>query len=130
LSSPRIDLVREGVEALDHGDIEALEQLFDPGLQYFSRLAATEGRSYDGHDGLRRYLVDIEDTFSSFEREVIEVHEIGGKVLTRIEVHAVGRGSGLKIDQEIWSVMSFRGDCISRVEVFFEHDEALAAAGD
>jgi ketosteroid isomerase-like protein len=126
----RLELSREATAALNRRDIEALERLCDPGVEFHSRLAASEGRVYVGYEGIRRYLTDIDESFESFERELTEVVEVGDKVVVGHAVRAVGRGSGLRIDQEVWVVNSFAGDRATRVEVFVDRDEALAAAGE
>jgi ketosteroid isomerase-like protein len=129
LPSEREKRVREAIEALFNGDFDTLGGISTSDAAFRSGLAAVEGRTYEGPHGLRQYLADLADTFESFERELVEVTDLDGRVLTRLRVHAVGRDSGFPVDAEYWLVAWFEGELISRVERFDDRDSALAAAG-
>jgi hypothetical protein len=125
--SDREERVREGIRALFEPDFELLARIATNDVTFRSGLAAIEGRTYEGEEGLREYLADLADTFDSFEREVVDVTDLGDRALARLRVHAVGRGSGVVVDAEYWLVAWFEGDLIRWVERFDDRDEAVTA---
>ncbi len=124
----RVEVVRAANEAANQGDLDAGERLLDPDVEIHTRLVGLEGGVYRGLEGNRAYLAALDETFESFERELTEIVEIGERVVAGAHVHAVGRGSGVVVDQDFWSIFEFSGERISRFEVFLDRDEAFAAA--
>jgi hypothetical protein len=72
---------------------------------------------------------------SAFEDQRIEPTEItiaGDKILLLLRSSARGAGSGIEMEIEAWSVLTFDSDgLVTRVESYFRHEEqeARAAAG-
>ena len=116
--------------ALFGGDFAVLPRICTPDVAFKSGLAAIEGRAYEGFEGLRRYIRDLNETFERFDPAFGELSEVGGSVLVPLEVEAVGRGSGVVVQSEYWIVFWFDGDLISRAERFESREEALAAAAE
>ena len=72
------------------------------------------------------------DAFEEQRIEALEFRVAGNKVLARQHTQARGVGSGIKLDQEIWTVWTFDDDLlVTRMESFLPHQEseALEAAG-
>ena len=128
MASARVDVVREVMRALFAGDFEAVERLTTPDVAFRSGLAAIEGRPYEGPDGFRQYVADLADTFESFEPEFLDVSDLGEQVITTLAVHAVGRGSGLVVEEKYWIVFWFEDGLIRRAERFDDRGAAVAAA--
>jgi hypothetical protein len=53
----------------------------------------------------------------------------GGSQLVRLKFHAVGRGSSVPIEQEVWHVFTFRDDKAAGVRGFLNENSAREAAG-
>lgn len=65
-----IALVREGYARFRDGDFALLLEFFlstsSPNVELFSRLGSFNGEPYRGHDGIREWLADIDETFERF----------------------------------------------------------------
>ena len=72
------------------------------------------------------------DAFEEQRIEPLDFRVEGNKVLARQHTQARGVGSGINLDQEIWTVWTFDDDLlVTRMESFLPHEEseALEAAG-
>jgi ketosteroid isomerase-like protein len=87
-----VALVRRLFEAFDRRDRAALVALTDPEIEFFAPTAqlANEGRCYRGHDGLARYLNDVERLWAKLELLPERYRQIGNHVvaLGRVRAHA------------------------------------------
>jgi hypothetical protein len=129
LASRREALLREATRAMDEGDLAALQRITTADIEIGSRLASSlEGRAYKGQTGIRDYLRDLTEAFEVFQREVREVEDVGEQSVATVGLHAVGRGSGMVVDVEVWAVTWHEGERFRRLEIFFDRDEAFAAA--
>jgi ketosteroid isomerase-like protein len=52
----------------------------------------------------------------------------GGSRLVRLQFRAVGRGSSMPIEQQVWHVFTFRGDKVASVRGFLNEATAREAA--
>ena len=93
--------------------------------------AVLEGGSYHGHDGLRRFLVDMSDDWERFDLAADEFRPIGtNRILIMGRVLARGRASGVDVDYQAAWLCYLRGGMVVRVHFYSDRDEALAAAGE
>ena len=125
-----IDLARRGSDALERGDLDAVRPLIRPDAEFHFQLAASEGRFYRGIEGLEQYVRDLEEAFETVERETLTMERVAESVVVvSIRVRAVGRGSGIEIDDVVfWAVMWFEDGLVRRMESFRDRDSAYAAA--
>jgi len=52
--------IQTACEAISRLDGEALVALCDPNVRFESRITAVEDETYDGHQGVRQYMVNLE----------------------------------------------------------------------
>jgi ketosteroid isomerase-like protein len=92
--------------------------------------AGPDGGEYHGIDGLtaawRDFLAAWEDFRITTDR--VMAGEAGVYVLL-IRLNARGKGSGVTIDAEVANVVRMRDGRIARLEMFWDREAALAAAG-
>jgi ketosteroid isomerase-like protein len=108
LPESQVALVRRLFEAFDRRDRAALVALTDPEIEFFAptALLANEGRCYRGHDGLVRYLSDVERLWARLELLPEKYREIGNHVVALGRVRAQAR-DGLEVMSPtawIWKV--------------------------
>src|ERR671925_2003621 len=93
MSQEDVALVLEGYARWQAGDYDRLLDFFlanaAPDIELYSRLGGFSGTPYRGHDGLRAWLVEIQETFEHFEPWVDEAREAGDD-----RVLAIGGGRG------------------------------------
>jgi ketosteroid isomerase-like protein len=102
--------VRRAFEAFDGRDLPALVELTDPEVEFFAPTAAlaNEGRCYRGHDGIARYLQDVEHTWGRLQVIPEKFREVGNHVVCLGRTRAQAR-DGLEVDSPTAWVWELRG---------------------
>jgi ketosteroid isomerase-like protein len=92
--------------------------------------AGPDGGEYHGIDGLSAAWRDFLAAWEDFriETDRVMAGEAGVYVLL-IRLTARGKGSGVTIDAEVANVVRMRDGRIARLEMFWDRDTALTAAG-
>jgi ketosteroid isomerase-like protein len=106
-----IALVRRAFEAFGRRDLGALVELTDDDVELFAPTTAAlanEGRCYRGHDGIARYLQDVERVWASFDVIPEKFREVGNHVVSIGRVRARAR-DGLAVDDPAAWVWEVRG---------------------
>ena len=118
----------EVLDAWNTGDLDALlSQIRDDYFWRPATMANVEGGDFHGREGFARFVEQWRETW---DVEVGEIREVGERVIVLGQVHARGRGSGLELDSPVAYVFEFRDGSLAGGSSYFDHDEALAAAGD
>ena len=110
--SAGITLVREAFEAFARRDVAALVELTDPEIELFAptALLANEGRCYRGHEGIGRYLHDVDRVWTRLEIIPEKFREVGNHVVATGRVRAKAR-DGLEVDNPaawVWELRAGR----------------------
>jgi hypothetical protein len=111
--------------------LSAVRELIHPELEFVSALTDAEGgRAYRGHEGLVEWARDIYGSFGVLRREAAAEIEAVGETTTvhRQRVHAVGRGSEMPLDLDVWVLWEFRDGLLWRSRTYRHREEALAEA--
>jgi ketosteroid isomerase-like protein len=122
--STRVETVRRAHEALNRGDIEALLAECDPDFRLDMSDRVLNPDVYDGHEGIRRFLIEVHEAWETFTWEPEELFESDDLVLSLVHSTGRGRGSGLELDRRaaiIWTVSAERA-----VALRFFRDRAAA----
>ena len=122
-----IDALRRSYEAFNRGDFGAAVEIAHPEAE----MVPVGGQaSLRGAAAVRAWMEP--DAFEEQRIEPLDFRVEGNKVLARQHTQARGVGSGINLDQEIWTVWTFDDDLlVTRMESFLPHEEseALEAAG-
>ena len=122
-----IDALRRAYEAFNRGDFDAAVESAHPEMEF---VPPGGQASLRGAAALRAWMEP--DAFEEQRIEPLDFRVEGNKLLVRQHTQARGVGSGINLDQEIWTVWTFDDDLlVTRMESFLPHDEseALEAAG-
>ena len=85
--------------------------------------------SCHGPDEVIRFWEGLDETFDELRLDPQEHVDAGDRVATRLRHHALGKGSGLELDAELYhQVITFRDGIMVRIEYFTDWDQALEAA--
>jgi len=92
-------LVRRLYEAFDARDVDALLDVVAPEIEFFGPTATllNEGRCYRGHEGMRRYLRDVEALWQDLEVDPQTLREVGNHVVALGRVRARAH-DGMELD--------------------------------
>jgi len=105
-------LVRRLYEAFDARDVDALLDVVAPEIEFFGPTATllNEGRCYRGHEGMRRYLRDVEALWQDLEVDPQTLREVGNHVVALGRVRARAH-DGMELDTPaawVWRVEADR----------------------
>jgi ketosteroid isomerase-like protein len=78
---------------------------------------------------VRRFFNDMQDDWREFQIELVELREVGGRVLLVGHIEGLGRGSGVAVSSDAGFVMDFRDGRIVRVVSYSDPEEARREAG-
>ena len=117
--------LRRGYEAYNRGDFERATADWAPDIE----VRRTGGLGeLSGFEAARKWLEPEAFEWQRVEPRGYTVN--GDLVLVDIVVSGRGKGSGIEVAQEAFQVWTFDDEGrTQRMEIFFDRDEALAAAG-
>jgi ketosteroid isomerase-like protein len=124
-----LEIARRGYEAYNAGDLETLRELYDPNVVMFHLEGWPEPGPSVGRDAVMRELQQLREAWQEGDRLELagDLIEVGNQVLVREVWH--GSGSGPDAVMEFSALFALRRGKIITVQRFWDHDEALEAAG-
>ena len=127
----RVDVARRVVDTYNRRDVDVLfAELATPDLEYYPGIVrALGGGGYRGREGVERFKVDTIENWEELQCLAEEFRDLGDRVLLLGRLKGRGKASGAPVDQPFTGVFDFRGDRIWRYRLYFDHAEALRAAG-
>jgi uncharacterized protein len=130
MSRGNLEIVRQGVEAFDSGDVERVLELAHPDfVAEVPPEVSAEPDLYRGHDGIRRYVASFQDAMEDIHFEAERLWDAGESVVVELLLTARGRQTGIPVEQRSAGVWTVRDGSIHRIRAFGSVQEALAAAG-
>jgi ketosteroid isomerase-like protein len=127
MSQENVELVLKDLEYWNRGDMDAFASLWDDDVV----LRAAEGwpeRVFRGKDAVRSFYEGFADTVGH-DSVIEDLIDAGDVVVTRMRAHMTGVQSGLEGDMRFSLVTTFRNGRVVLSEFFWDHQEALEAAG-
>jgi ketosteroid isomerase-like protein len=128
MSQENVEIVREAYERAARGDFGGF---FDPVTEDFVFITSPEvpdAGTYRGEAAIEWIRAWI-GSFDELTIEATELIDAGDKVLVGILQKGRSQGSPQPVEGCWWQVATFRGDAISRAQLFSERAQALEAAG-
>jgi ketosteroid isomerase-like protein len=129
MSQENVEIGLAAVAAWSRGDREAFIALWDEEAEFYPLRAQLEGGSYQGHDGLERFLREMAEDFDNVRFEIDETRDAGEQVVGIGRFRARGRSSGVDLNVPLGVFMRVRRGKIAYTRLFSEPAEALEAAG-
>jgi ketosteroid isomerase-like protein len=129
MARDNVDLIERGVAALNRRDTGGMLATLHPEVRLEPLKAVLEGTVYEGHQGLRDWLVDVADDWEFQDVDMHEIHELeSGEVLLEARLHIRYRGSGIEVEEMGAWLCEFRDGLVSRIRFYSDRQAALAAA--
>src|SRR3712207_3615732 len=125
--SAAIDTVRQAYEAFKALDADALIAVADPDVE-FGPSAAAPGGTYRGHEGIRRYVKEIEGTFGDqWEAEIERIADAGDdRVILIARISGEGKARE-PLELHVAHVWELRERKLLRGTVYLDPSDALDA---
>jgi ketosteroid isomerase-like protein len=129
MSQENVEIVRAVYDAWQRGDYEGVFKSFDEDLEWIGPPDVSGAGERRGHDGVRRSMRDWMGTWDDYRFELCELVGCRDQVLAGGWQHGRGRGSGVEVSEEIFSVWTLQGGTIVRQRMFRDRSQAVEAAG-
>ena len=105
--------------------------LFDPEIEVIQASSIIDSAGvFHGEGGLRDVVGELREAFDDLRFEAEDVlPATDGRIVVFIRVHGRGKGSGMQMDNAIAWIATAHDGKFTRVVVYEERADALAAAG-
>jgi ketosteroid isomerase-like protein len=128
MAQERSQVARAIYDAFNRGDIEAILELADPAISVEDH-AVIDGTTYEGRDGVVRFLAFQAEAFSAQSVELEELIETGEEIVAVIRLRGEGPVSRVPLEGRFTHVWEIAGGVVRRLRVYATKQEALEAAG-
>ena len=128
MSEVNVNRMREGIDAMNRGDVESVVRGLHPEVRWEHRLAALQG-SFVGANAVRGWLTDLLDHFGSSHIDCTDMRDLGDRVLALGTIHATGRESGVETELPLAIVAEYKDGLVIDYIDYGDRAEALEAAG-
>jgi|SRR5271165_154572 len=129
MSQENVEVVTRAIAAINARDIDGYLACCTEDVVLRTPLAEITG-VYEGADGIKRFLVDVEDAAPDFRIDAERVESVGAsQVLAFLQITASGRSSGIPQDAATANVYDLVEGKIHRIRIFLDRHEALKAVG-
>lgn len=128
VSAADVETVRKGVEAYNQGDVEGVLAMTATDVVLVPVRALLDGGSYEGHEGVRRFMADMDEDWAEREIEVDEIRDLDPGILVLGRFRAVGR-SGVEVRQPLAWRSELRDGKLTRLQAYSDVSVALSELG-
>jgi hypothetical protein len=129
MSRENVEVVRRIYDQYAAGDIDGLLSRVDPEIEFDLSDRLPDEDLHRGREAYRQFLKRTFELWADFQVEVEDLVDGGDAVVAIIHTTAIGRASGIEIDERVGHVFWLRDEIPYRFKVFSDRSEALAAAG-
>jgi len=127
MSQENVEVVRAGFEAWNAGNMDALRELADANVIVRPAEGWPEPGPFVGREAAMRWFAQVREAFDVDAMEQISCTDAGDLVVLQFIWHGMGRGPEANL--EFTGVFTVRKGSVVFVEFFWDHAEALKAAG-
>jgi ketosteroid isomerase-like protein len=129
VSAENVEIARQGYDAFNRGDIDALLDLCAPDIEWHDR-GIFDSQPVLGKDALRAFFELVMDPWEDVRREPEEMIDLGGdQVLAMIRMTARGKESGIEVDVRLADVATIRDGKLAHWIGYPGRRQALRAVG-
>jgi ketosteroid isomerase-like protein len=132
MSQENVEAFKRALDAGNRRDVEALLEELDPEVEWHVALPASGtggARVYPGHEGVREFQLELDETFDEIHIECAEIRDLGDRVLAIGHIRMTGKASGAETESPIAYVMEFTNGKAIRLRAYLDPNEALEAVG-
>jgi ketosteroid isomerase-like protein len=134
MSQENVAVVLNAHAAFSRGDLDGVLAECQPDVIYRAAITQEiEGDAGDfhGHDGIRRWWSDMHDLYDGLFTDVVEVRDLGERVVVVYVVQGRAKGSGLVFEDGLTlaQIVTLRHGKITEIRDYSGRSDALEAAG-
>ncbi len=127
MSEENVDVVRRMLEVWNTGDMDAAPELLDAEVIVRPAEGWPEPGPFVGREAAVRWFAQLREAFDMSAFEPISYSDAGDRVVLQFIWHGMGRGPEANL--EFSGVVTVRKGKVVLLEFFWDHAEALEAAG-
>jgi len=128
MSQETLEVVRQAVAALNARDLEGYLACCTRDVELHT--PEVFAGVYEGPQGIRRFLTDVEDAAPDFHIDIQDLEGVGDyQVLAFIRTGSHGRASRIPMATTQTNVYDLVDGKIRRIRIFPDHHQALKAVG-
>jgi ketosteroid isomerase-like protein len=124
-----VGVVCRSFEAFNARECRSAGRPVRPDCEWLPFRAQLEGIVYRGHEGIRRFVRDMDEDWAAFRIGPLELHDRGERIAVIGRVRARGRGGSVDSDSLASFAFELRSGRIMRLTSHSNPEEALEAAG-
>jgi ketosteroid isomerase-like protein len=128
MSQENVELVKRFSEAFNERELEAFAAMTTDDFEWTTSMMAIEGDVFWGRKGIDTYFERMREVWDDFRGFADDYRDLGDRVLWLGRLEGRGRGSGVPVSTPLDIIFDVRGDKISRMHSYLDHDEAMRAA--
>jgi len=130
MSQENVEIAQASSNAYNAGDLDAFMECYAPDVEAYPDAGFPEARPLAGREEFMSWLQGIDAAWVDAKWVASEVFALDdGRVVFRGDWGGEGLASGIETASSITGIFTIRDGQISRVEWFFDHEEALKAVG-
>jgi ketosteroid isomerase-like protein len=132
MSKEDVEAFKRGLEAGNRGDVDGLLDELHPEIEWHSALHVLMGGQqtvFRGHDGVRRLIGDLYETFGDVRIEMSEFRDLGNGVVAIGHMRTRGKSSGAELVAPLAFVTEIKDGKTISIRAYRDRDGPLAAPG-
>jgi ketosteroid isomerase-like protein len=131
MSQENVQRVREAVEGINRGDLDAAFGQAHPDLEWQTLDTFPDAGTYRGPEGARKFFEIWQETFRGLQMHLEDCVPIDeDRVVAALRVSGEGAESGVEVESPtFFTLLEFRDGQLIRGRMFQTKSEALEAAG-
>jgi ketosteroid isomerase-like protein len=126
VASANVELAIRAFKAFGERDLEAMDELCTPDVEFDWSRRLLDPVVIRGHDGLKQFFEEVDGIFDEITFEVDEVLEFGDEVLMVSTGHFRGRSSGVDVTAHGANIWTIRDGKLARFRFYQSKEDALA----
>jgi ketosteroid isomerase-like protein len=124
-----VEVVRQGVDAFQRGDLDALLALAREDFEVYLPQNLPNSGTYVGYDGFQTWLDQWLDAWEDFTVEIVNATPAGARhVVSDIRQTGRGKGSGIPVEMDVVYLWEVRGERFAALHLYTSREEALEVA--
>ena len=124
------EVMRRSFEAWNRADLDTFADLFDANAEVITDPSWMEAGPFIGRAAIREWFEGLREAWGGRDEVVVkELVEVEDRIVARMDWQVRGRSSGIETRLDATSVNVVEGGRIVRQQWYFDHAEALEAAG-
>jgi ketosteroid isomerase-like protein len=129
MSQENVEIVKRAISAFNRRDLDGLEELGTPDIEWITSMGAIEGETFRGREGGDAYVARLSHAWEEFRTIAEDIRDLGDRVLMLGRVEGRGKGSGVPVNMPLAQVCDFRDGKVCRIRSYLDHAAALKAVG-